>query len=387
MLSPDIISSSKGLHRTTSEPDVCSELGVRTISNASNCSKVRSRTGTIRLTQEEINSPRIRSYSGLIKPDAVQNGHAVEIKDASKEGSDLLKNDDCGELSWQAFEKLKLELDRAQHDLRKRDDQCKALSKVRDEVDQEVEELTVSLFEEANKMVYEANVGRATAEKKLHEAQLKLDGLQAEVAALKVLVLTSTPSNPGKRGHKRAPSAGQICQSCETYHTENDHGDWAVIDATNAREVDPIVFQLFLSWLEDSCPLKEHPFLTLIHKEDIVPCLRFPNEELAKAVYKAIQNNTLTVEAIEKKSRKCCLSKIVAQSGFRVQTKDSNQWYTISSACRARIVAVVDFLMFLRYIKQGYIKKDVNELYWLMTRKRADMSLAKLSLQKLENSS
>ena len=32
-------------------------------------------------------------------------------------------------------------------ELRNRDDQCKALSRVRDEVDLEVEELTASLFE------------------------------------------------------------------------------------------------------------------------------------------------------------------------------------------------------------------------------------------------
>ena len=64
-------------------------------------------------------------------------------------------------------------------------------------MDQELEGLTTSLFEEANKTVFEANFTCASSEKKLYETQLKLNGLQAEVDALKLLVLLSTPSNPG----------------------------------------------------------------------------------------------------------------------------------------------------------------------------------------------
>ena len=68
-----------------------------------------------------------------------------------------------------------------------------------------------------------------------------MDGLEAEVAALKVLVITSTPSNPGKKAHRRAPSAGQICTDCETYHSQSDgprdDDDWAVIDSPNEKEV------------------------------------------------------------------------------------------------------------------------------------------------------
>ena len=68
-----------------------------------------------------------------------------------------------------------------------------------------------------------------------------MDGLEAEVAALKVLVITSTPSNPGKKGHRRAPSAGQICSDCQTYHSETDapknDDDWAVIESPDEKEV------------------------------------------------------------------------------------------------------------------------------------------------------
>ena len=68
-----------------------------------------------------------------------------------------------------------------------------------------------------------------------------MDGLEAEVAALKVLVITSTPSNPGKKGHRRAPSADQICSDCHTYHCDIDgpfHDDhWDVLESQDEKEV------------------------------------------------------------------------------------------------------------------------------------------------------
>merc|ERR1719219_435503 len=58
-------------------------------------------------------------------------------------------------------------------------------------------------------MVQEANVKRAQAEKALAESEMKVDGLETEVSALKALVITSTPSQPNKhlsvaQSHHRA---------------------------------------------------------------------------------------------------------------------------------------------------------------------------------------
>jgi Rab-3A-interacting protein len=50
-------------------------------------------------------------------------------------------------------------------------------------------------------MVREANVRQATAERALKECQMKAEVLTAEVAALKTLVLTSTPSRPNPHLH------------------------------------------------------------------------------------------------------------------------------------------------------------------------------------------
>ena len=48
---------------------------------------------------------------------------------------------------------------------------------IREKVEAELEDLTTSLFEEANKMVYEANLKQDRAEKKLAAAEGKVLGL------------------------------------------------------------------------------------------------------------------------------------------------------------------------------------------------------------------
>jgi len=47
---------------------------------------------------------------------------------------------------------------------------------IREKVEAEIEDLTASLFEEANKMVYEANLKQDRAEKKLAAAEGKVSG-------------------------------------------------------------------------------------------------------------------------------------------------------------------------------------------------------------------
>ncbi|NWI13118.1 R3GEF factor, partial [Crypturellus soui] len=105
------------------------------------------------------------------------------------------------EIREKGSEFLKEELHRAQKELKLKDKECERLSKVREQLEQELEELTASLFEEAHKMVREANTKQAASEKQLREARGKIDMLQAEVTALKTLVITSTPSSPNWELH------------------------------------------------------------------------------------------------------------------------------------------------------------------------------------------
>lgn len=77
-------------------------------------------------------------------------------------------------------------------------------------------------------MVKEAKMKEVSSEKSLKEAKMQLEGLQAEVAALKALLITSTPSRPNlgsssnngttggngislfKKQHKRCPSHNHL---------------------------------------------------------------------------------------------------------------------------------------------------------------------------------
>ncbi|XP_068833017.1 guanine nucleotide exchange factor for Rab-3A isoform X4 [Capricornis sumatraensis] len=105
------------------------------------------------------------------------------------------------EIREKGSEFLKEELHKAQKELKLKDEECERLSKVREQLEQELEELTASLFEEAHRMVRDANMKQAASEKQLKEARGKIDMLQAEVTALKTLVITSTPASPNRELH------------------------------------------------------------------------------------------------------------------------------------------------------------------------------------------
>merc|ERR1719204_2697181 len=121
-----------------------------------------------------------------------------------------------------AILRLQEELQKSKETLKLRDVEVEKLSKIRDEMGAELEELTASLFEEAHKMVHDANGKRASAEKKFAEANLKIEVLSAEVQALKALVLTSTPSTPNRHLHPQiSPSPERRSSSQQQQQQQN----------------------------------------------------------------------------------------------------------------------------------------------------------------------
>merc|ERR1719336_1990186 len=134
------------------------------------------------------------------------------------------------------------------------------LSRIRDDVEREMEDLTASLFQEAHKMVQEANIKRAQAEKTLAESEMKVDGLETEVSALKALVITSTPSNPGPgnhlhQSHHRVTSdtslgdtAAASPSSPARQRQDMDSVDSGASGGEADRHIDPVLRQEYLSW-------------------------------------------------------------------------------------------------------------------------------------------
>lgn len=405
-LSPEAI-----LKRTSSEPDIFG-AGVRqrTCSNSShlqyNRARELSRSSRVSFTNKE----RSRSPS----PNGVANSSDSEgqmIVEMTVDGSPL--NDSCTseefpssfreraptspsreEVKAHAFERLQEELKKAQEELKLKDEQCEKLSRVRNELEAELEELTASLFQEAHAMVRAAKVKQAAAEKRFKEANNKVEVLQAEVTALKHLVLTSTSSPGHARGmgfRRHSTDHLSPCTECGSYDCDaavarfngTCHVHHSKDTLSDEPEVDVILFREFLQWMDERSVSHDQPFLARIYKEDVAPCLNFPNKELALAVHSAIENNTLMMETFTGKPvfRKCSLTGTSRFCLHRVKLTEKGDWYNLSRNSRVRIVAVCDFYTYVRYIQQGLIKADVTEIYWEVMRLRGQMALARLGME------
>ncbi|XP_064019523.1 guanine nucleotide exchange factor for Rab-3A isoform X6 [Pogoniulus pusillus] len=305
------------------------------------------------------------------------------------------------EIREKGSEFLREELHKAQKELKLKDKECERLSKVREQLEQELEELTASLFEEAHKMVREANTKQAASEKQLKEARGKIDMLQAEVTALKTLVITSTPSSPNRELHPQLQSPSKAV--FRKGHGRNKSTSSAMVSAASQnvtpqsvsherREVDSILFAEFQAWKESPTLDKSCSFLDRIYREDIKPCLDFTKQELSELVRVAVEQNTLTIEPVAAQTlpvvkvsaeecggpKKCALSGLPRTCKHRIMLGDSGSYYYISPSCRARITAVCNFFTYIRYIQQGLVRQDVELMYWEVMRLRREMSVAKL---------
>uniref|UniRef100_L7LUT2 Putative rab-3a-interacting protein n=1 Tax=Rhipicephalus pulchellus TaxID=72859 RepID=L7LUT2_RHIPC len=303
-----------------------------------------------------------------------------------------------------AYARLQAELSRAQQELRLRDEEVARLSQIRDQVGAELEELTASLFEEANNMVREANMKQAAAEKRLQEATLKVEVLQAEVSALKALVLTSTPSRPNahlhpqlsRHRHRRSPSNYELAtcrppsppsqQVSQQQQQQSQSGQPGSDGASpDLSEVDPVCHREFLRWQEKpSITDREDMFVSRLYREDVLPCLHFPNCQLAAQVLRAIEENSITIEAVNAANpfpRRCSLLEASRVCQYRMRLGDSGSaWYHISQLCRNRITSVCDLFCYLRYIQQGLVRSSSQEMYWEVMRRRRSIALARLGL-------
>ncbi|XP_054034929.1 rab-3A-interacting protein isoform X2 [Dryobates pubescens] len=257
---------------------------------------------------------------------------------------------------------------------------------------------------EAHKMVKEANVKQAAAEKQLKEAQGKIDVLQAEVAALKTLVLSTSPTSPTKEfqsGGKTPFKKGHARNKSTSSAMGGSHQDLTMMQpiVKDCKEADLSLYNDFRSWKDEPTMDRTCPFLDKIYREDIFPCLTFSKSELASAVLEAVENNTLSIEPVGLQPvrfvkasavecggpKKCALSGQSKSCKHRIKLGDSSSYYYISPFCRYRITSVCNFFTYIRYIQQGLLKQqDVDQMFWEVMQLRREMSLAKLGYYKEE---
>ncbi|KAJ3596539.1 hypothetical protein NHX12_002944 [Muraenolepis orangiensis] len=312
------------------------------------------------------------------------------------------------EIRERGSEILREQLDATKKELKLKDKECERLSQVRIQLEEELEELTASLFEEAHKMVREANVKQAAAEKRLREAQGKIDVLQAEVTALKTLVLTSTPSTPNRQLHPQLLSPKATSHKAGRGHTRNksasgilqptpEKPDGPSVSgppaAEEQREADSTLYAEFLMWKDRPSSVdRASAFISRIYREDIGPCLSFTRSQLSQSVQSAVESNSLSIEPVAMSAipmvkataiecggpKKCALSGMSRLCRHRIKLGDKESYYYISPSSRARITAVCNFFTYIRYIQQGLVRHDAEQMFWEVMRLRSEMTVAKL---------
>ncbi|XP_012285748.1 uncharacterized protein LOC105702629 [Orussus abietinus] len=143
------------------------------------------------------------------EPGGPAPGVREEKRARSSSPTALQRERALSEVREHAVAKLQDEVRRVREELRIKDEEVTRLTRIRQDVEAELEDLTASLFQEAHNMVREANVRQATAERLFEESRMKAEVLAAEVAALKTLVLTSTPARPNKHLHPQIDARGR----------------------------------------------------------------------------------------------------------------------------------------------------------------------------------
>ncbi|XP_057692625.1 guanine nucleotide exchange factor for Rab-3A isoform X2 [Corythoichthys intestinalis] len=341
--------------------------------------------------------PRLAGRGQAVPTSEIDNGVHSRLRSSSLEIREK-------EIREKGSEILREQLDAAKKELKLKDKECERLSQVRNQLEQELEELTASLFEEAHRMVREANVKQAGAEKQLKEAQGKIDVLQTEVTVLKSLVLTSTPASPNRQLHPQlqVPVTGQVGG-----HSRNKSISGGVPSppgkpetllspfksvATEDQEIDSVLYAEFLMWKEHPSLDRSSALMSRIHREDIAPCLSFTRSELSQLVQSAVENNSLTIEPVAMSTlpmvkasstecggpKKCALSGVSQLCRHRIKLGDKGSYYYISPSSRARITTVCNFFTYIRYIQQGLVRHDAEQMFWEVMRLRREMSVAKL---------
>ncbi|KAI7872998.1 hypothetical protein BDF14DRAFT_1702124, partial [Spinellus fusiger] len=301
-------------------------------------------------------------------------------------------------------------------------------------VENELEELSRKLFEEANGMVakekkekFHLEVAHQKLQRQLKETQERLSTEEMQLNELRQAMSTMDEIEHQK---------DQEASTHPSYPTIKDSNVRATrdlaalmsaelgVDNTDTMVgVDPLMMATFIDCVKNSpmLPLgKIHslPFLKYCQSDSIEQCLRFgPNSRLSvKKLNEAILMNTCFIEdtpagfadeqaaqmvdATLKLSasktllwerlngtetyrlRQCqacgrCDTHLPLAYRFRVSYFDD--WACIDRFCRDRLVAVCEFYMFIRNIRQNYYSgRSMLDLYYEMLRLRLQMFYASM---------
>ncbi|KAL0094064.1 hypothetical protein F4703DRAFT_1768739 [Phycomyces blakesleeanus] len=312
------------------------------------------------------------------------------------------------------------------------------LQLAKDAVESELEELSRKLFEEANGMVanekrekHKIEVAYEHLRKQLTETQERLSTEELQLNELRTMMSTMDEQKPQEEDKPRDQSnpdqrplhdpdqravrdlAGLFPEKLAVEPSEED----------SLMGVDPMLMDMFVEFVEtaDRVPLnKIHvvPFLKYSQREGVDSCLHFgPNSRLSvRKLNEAIVMNTCFIEetpagyAAEQAERmtdvplKISASKTMLWErlngaevatfrgcqacgredprvplSYRFRVSYFDDWACIDRFCRDRLVAVCEFYVFVRNVRQGYYNsRSVQDLYHEMIRLRLQMFYASM---------
>ncbi|KAI8884239.1 hypothetical protein K501DRAFT_182633 [Backusella circina FSU 941] len=309
-------------------------------------------------------------------------------------------------------------------------DEQKATEQAKQEkinIENELEELSQKLFEEANSMVADEKQAKNKLEqqyKKL-EQELMLALEQMKVEDLQLKELRHKISQMSLKEDSASISTDSEQSVCSEKKASRDIAGFFHHAEQEKEGSDPLMLEEFSEFLkaEDKLPVSKLHTLVFMKNcllEDIEPCLRFgPHSRLStRKLSEAILLNTCFIEEApkgysqEQQAKRLTTAdssplKISAarhmiwerlsntQTGpftgcqacgrnttqlpyrFRISVLDD--WGCIDRYCRDRLVAVCEFYVFIRNVRQGYYSgRDLPDLYCELVRLKLQMFYARM---------
>ncbi|KAG0185970.1 Guanine nucleotide exchange factor (GEF) which may activate RAB8A and RAB8B, partial [Apophysomyces sp. BC1034] len=309
----------------------------------------------------------------------------------------------------------------------------------KDMVESELEDLSRRLFEEANGMVanekrekYNLEIAQKHLENQLKETQERLAAEQMQLKELRLKMGEMQSQQSSKHGQSENEAIGDEAGLNDTEQRAvkdlaslfSERLALKDVDPKEAVGVDEMMLNEFKEFVMfgTSMPLKKlHtiPFMKNCQAEDVEPCLRFgPNSRLsARKINDAIVMNTCYIEeapagyAEEQAKRsselplKISASKTMIWERFssgnnqgvpfsgcqacgrnnksplpyRFRISYFDDWACIDRYCRDRLVAVCEYYVFIRNIRQGYYSsRSIPDLYQEAMRLRLQMFYARM---------
>jgi len=258
---------------------------------------------------------------------------------------------------------LCLKLEGAKVELKEKEELIGELEKKRIAADKELEELTATLFEEANKMVEEANSRRAAAEEALVKSKDKVNELKAEVQMLQEIINT-----PPKQSEKNdtIQSLADNYESLLSPITESD---------LNIR------LEEYKSWKISPTLSFSNSFMARVLDEDIAPCLNFNDSALGLKIRDAILANSISIEESPAGLFFCALMQETQNDVSFVLSIGGNEHeeFKIGKYAKNRIQAVIEFWTYCKeVVSKGETLIVSDEEFLKIVQFRKNMDSARL---------